>query len=222
MAIRTISFDFWGTLADGNDEYKKQRNQYLADISGKDIEEIKLFLDRMKYDYDNVVEATGISFDIFLIYSKICRRFGIDDIDINIVQKNIERIFLNNLPVLKEDTINVLDKLLADGYEIFIASNTLFISGDIMNRVLIAMNLNKYFTSCFYSDRIGVSKPHTTFFSTMHETSNSLRSEFIHVGDNTCTDICGAHNYGMRAYELSKVYNTTLTYFYNDLKSGQL
>jgi HAD superfamily hydrolase (TIGR01549 family) len=219
MAIKTISFDFWGTLADGNKEYKKLRNQYLAEISSKNVDEVKQFLDDMKNDYDGVVEVTGTSFDIFMIYSKICRRFGIVDTDVDSVQMAVEQIFLANLPILKDDTISVLQKLKQDGYEIFIASNTLFVSGDIMIQALVAMDLHKYFTAFFYSDRIGVSKPHTAFFSTMHETSNSLRSEFIHVGDNMRTDVCGAHEYGMKAYEISNVYYTTLTTFYNDLKA---
>lgn len=221
MAIKTISFDFWGTLADGNKEYKKLRNQYLAEISGKDVNEVKKFLDDMKNDYDCVVEATGTSFDIHMIYAKICRRLGITTVDVDDVREEVEKIFLANLPVMKTDTVEVLDKLSEEGYEMFIASNTLFVSGYVMIQALVAMDLHKYFTSFFYSDQIGVSKPHTEFFKTMHEASDSLRSEFIHVGDNMTTDICGAHTYGMKAYELSKVYYTTLTTFYADLKADK-
>lgn len=221
MAIKTISFDFWGTLADSNPNYVTQRNLFLSKISNKNLDFITTYLKDLKKDYDSIIENTGVSFDTHNIYKKICINLDIGVYKAHEIQTAFHEIFIDNLPILKQDTIKVLNDLKENKYELILSSNTLFINSEIMIMALKILNIYHLFDSLIYSDQISVSKPHYKFYKHVLEESKNFSSEIIHIGDNISTDLTGAKNFGFKTYYISDIYKTTLTTFYNDLKNLQ-
>lgn len=214
--IKFISFDMWGTLITSNPEFKKARAEMVSlYATDKSIDEINEVFNEVKKDADLSVEKYGISFRIFTLYQKIAFRLGLNNH--LILKSKCEELFLQYLPNLKEDTIEILEKLKNDGYEMVISSNTLLIGGNIIIKALNALNIDHYFSNMYFSDMLSYSKPNPLFFQFVQENNNYLKSEIIHVGDNLNTDIIGAKEYGFSTYQINPLYNETLTSFYNTL-----
>lgn len=217
--ITTISFDLWNTLIDSNPEYKRKRNESFSKIFSLSVDEVNKIFEDVKHDADESVEKFGIQFSSYSIYTKLHNKLAKNGtiVSFHQVQHECEKLFLENLPIPKKDTVEILSKLKEEKYDIFLSSNTLFISGKILRLALKKLNLDIYFYECIFSDEINISKPNPLFFKFLHERSYALKKEIIHVGDNITTDVVGAENYGMNSYHITTLYNTTLTSFYQSL-----
>jgi len=214
--IKLISFDMWGTLIKGNKEFRHNRALLVSSLTGESAKRVNEVFNEIKYDADHTVEKFGLQFSTISLYAKICDKLNFTG-SASMIKTKCEQLFLENLPILMDDTIEVLSKLKADGYTLVLSSNTLLIDGNIIRKALIKLDIEKYFTFLFFSNELEISKPNPLFYKEVHENVPYLKSEIIHVGDNITTDIIGAQNYGFHAYEINTLYKTTLTTFYKSL-----
>ena len=85
-----------------------------------------------------------------------------------------------------------------------ILSNTAFIKGETLRKILNEITLSEYFDFLIFSDEVGYSKPNIEIFKMMWDEILKIRKdssilkkeEVIHVGDNLSADIEGAKKFG--------------------------
>lgn len=208
---RHISFDLWLTLIRSNPQFKPNR-----DLLFKNYFKIEKPLDE--------VASVIRKFDILTntINEKVCRNFNTSeiyylildalDVDVNTVEVNemeefyllTEELLMQYKPLLLNQDIPVLLKHLhGEGKSMNILSNTAFIKGSSLRKILEYYGLTEYFTFQAYSDETGYSKPAREMFQYAYDliqkTGPVAMHEVLHVGDNKVSDYYGATKFGFQS-----------------------
>ena len=106
----------------------------------------------------------------------------------NLIYPNIHLLF--NEIVEQEKTISLL-------------SNTGFIKGFTLRKLMIHYELDNYFSFQIYSDETGFSKPNSKMFKLVYDqicSNNTIqKQEILHIGDNSIADYNGAIKFGFDA-----------------------
>lgn len=204
-----ISFDLWLTLIKSNPEFKAHRNQLFKDFFevGLPIEKVS---EQIRY-YDVVCntinERTGLNIDTHEIYCLILTSLGVDlnfigTQKLNEFYDEAEQLFLKYKPVLiYPDIKNYLSMIQSEGISLNILSNTAFIKGYTLKKLLTYYELDECFLFQIYSDECGYSKPNKMIFNLIHqEVPHIEKSLILHVGDNKTADYNGATEYGFKAH----------------------
>jgi putative hydrolase of the HAD superfamily len=104
---------------------------------------------------------------------------------------NIQHLFKEI--TTQEKTINIL-------------SNTAFIKGSTLRKVISYYELSEYFKFQIYSDEVGISKPNPKIFQLIFDQINNFKQlqkkEVLHIGDNIVADYNGAIRFGFDAHLL--------------------
>jgi putative hydrolase of the HAD superfamily len=103
------------------------------------------------------------------------------------------------------ETAAVLMRLKQDGASLSLLSNTAFVRGRVLRKVLDDLGLAPLFDFQLYSDEEGWSKPNSKLFRLMADKVMARRtdirlSEIIHVGDNPEADMAGAAAIGIGSH----------------------
>ncbi|MBY0487863.1 MAG: HAD family hydrolase [Flavobacteriaceae bacterium] len=209
-----ISFDLWLTLIKSNPEFKNKRNLLFKDFFGLEntIEKITEVVRYYDVLCNNINEKTGLNFDTFEIYYLILNALNarLDDITtehLNQFYNETEILFMDNKPELINPQTNLMFKdMISQNKTISILSNTGFIKGYTLRKLIIDYELNDYFKFQIYSDEVGYSKPNPKMFQLVFDNISVLKNikkqEIIHVGDNQNADYNGAISFGFNAYLL--------------------
>lgn len=209
-----FSFDLWLTLIKSNPQFKSKRNQLF-----KDFFEVECAIEKVNevvryYDVlcNNINENTGLNIDTYEIYYLILNALNVkvNDIDtkkLNLFYKETELLFMEYKPQLLFPKIDSLfDEIKAQGKTMNILSNTGFIKGYTLRKIIADYQLDQYFDFQIYSDEIGFSKPNHKTFQLVYDQINSskqlIKKEVLHIGDNIVADYNGAINFGFEAYLL--------------------
>ena len=87
-----------------------------------------------------------------------------------------------------------------------ILSNTGFIKGYTLRKIITDYELEQYFSFQIYSDEVGFSKPNYKTFQLVYDQINSskkiTKKEVLHIGDNSVADYDGAIKFGFSAHLL--------------------
>lgn len=204
-----ISFDLWLTLIKSNPEFKMKRNEVF-----KEYFNVSHSLDKIAnviryYDVicNNINEKTGRNLDTFEIY---CLILGALEVDFEQINKEklqgfydlSEELFLKYKPILLfSDLKETLNTYKENGISLNILSNTGFIKGKTLNKILSHYEIETFFDFKIYSDECGFSKPNSKIFELLHQKIPHIqKNEVLHVGDNKQADYEGALSYGFEAY----------------------
>ncbi|WP_342648258.1 HAD family hydrolase [Mucilaginibacter sp. CSA2-8R] len=206
------SFDLWLTLIKSNPLFKKHRSKYFHQhfnfqhISLEDVEQKFRMVDLM---CNAINERTGKNIDADEMYLMVIslinnNQINLHDIDIEHLYTHMEALVFDYMPqVYDPDTINLLAILKSRGATTNILSNTGFIKGVTLRKVLQQLALAPYFDFQLYSDEAGMSKPNPAFFELMIIQARQLAhvqlQNITHVGDNPRADIEGALYAGINA-----------------------
>jgi putative hydrolase of the HAD superfamily len=210
------SFDLWLTLIRSNPQFKEERAKFFFrkfNRLGKDLAEVKAVFRSVDVMCNTINEFTGKNIDADEMYLMVIsllneQQFPLREIDLDALCSDMDALVFNYLPeVYCGDTAAVLEQLRADSRRsISILSNTGFIRGEVLRRVLDELGLSRYFNFQLYSDEAGMSKPNEHFFRLMIDTVLSNRGSegvtadhIIHVGDNPNADVAGATAAGISA-----------------------
>ncbi|WP_409415404.1 HAD family hydrolase [Flavobacterium sp. PS2] len=209
-----LSFDLWLTLIKSNPEFKSKRNLLFKDFFDVDatIEKVN---DVVRY-YDvlcnNINERTGLNIDTYEIYYLILSALNvnINDIDttkLKLFYNETELLFLKYKPELLYANIPQLFKeITQQDKTINLLSNTAFIKGNTLRKILSHYELESYFKFQIYSDEVGLSKPNNEIFQLVFNQANEIKpitkKEILHIGDNIIADYNGAINFGFDAHLL--------------------
>lgn len=206
-----LSFDLWLTLIKSNPEFKNKRNLLF-----KDFFEVEYSIEKVTevvryYDVlcNNINEKTGFNIDTFEIYYFILNALNVnvDEIGIDRLSefyKEAEMLFMKFKPDLIYPKIQLLFKEIVEQEKtISILSNTAFIKGVTLRKLISYYELENFFSFQIYSDETGFSKPNNEIFQLVYNQIESLKSiakkEVIHIGDNKIADYNGAIKFGFNA-----------------------
>lgn len=197
--INYVSFDFWNTLAIPNKDYAAARTEFLHSTFGIEKTEytkVKSHLD--EYAWTNGLAVTPkVALSMLLPYPK----FSI--VDLNKVYSSLEELFLKHPPIICDEIFEAISILKSNKINSCITSNTNFISGRTINRLL-----NRYsefnFIDRIFSDIVGHSKPSFDMFDFTYNLAKkngdvNSREEVLHIGDSYECDFIGAKSFGFRA-----------------------
>ncbi|WP_374175040.1 HAD family hydrolase [Flavobacterium tructae] len=209
-----ISFDLWLTLIKSNPEFKKKRNLLF-----KNFFEVDCTIDKVNevvryYDVlcNNINEKTGLNIDTYEIYYLILNAL---EVDINKFEtsklsqfyEETDSLFMNYKPeLIFPDTKKLFQEITNEDKTISILSNTAFIKGRTLKKLLAYYELTDFFKFQIYSDEVGFSKPNNEIFQLVFDEINTFKStekkQILHVGDNSVADYNGAINFGFDAHLL--------------------
>lgn len=206
-----LSFDLWLTLIKSNPAFKSKRNLLF-----KEYFEIECSLEKVSetvryYDVlcNHTNEKTGLNFNTFEIYYLILNALnvkveGIEIDKLNAFYKETELLFMKFKPNLIYPKIHLLfNEIINQEKTINILSNTGFIKGVTLKKLMIDYQLEKYFSFQLYSDETGFSKPSNKMFqlvfNKINKHKNIQKNEVLHIGDNKIADYNGAIKFGFNA-----------------------
>lgn len=210
-----FSFDLWLTLIRSNPAFKEKRAQFFHQhFNYRDLP-----LDGVKHTFRQVDimcnlinEKTGKNIDADEMYLMVLSMMNDGDariwqIDIEKLYADMEALVFEYLPVAFCDrTLAVLSHLKQNTKATTgILSNTGFIKGVTLRKVLNQIGIDRYIDFQLYSDEVGMSKPNPKFFKMMLDQLSTHHTEIdltrvIHIGDNSIADVAGANAVGLQSY----------------------
>lgn len=209
------SFDLWLTLIKSNPLFKQERTRFFYNHFNplqKPLEEVGRVFRRVDLMCNAINEKTGGNIEAEEMYLMVINEMNdysnnFGEIDLAQLYQEMESLVLQYLPVIYcSATVKVLQQLKGTGNStISLLSNTAFIKGSTLRRVLQELELDRYFDFLLFSDETGMSKPNEKIFRLMLEQVANLRKDtctplnnIIHIGDNEKADIQGAQVTGIR------------------------
>lgn len=216
--IMTISFDCWGTIIKAHPEFKHKRNQLLFEKYNPKERSLKIVGETysiVKTLADDTMQDYGYGIPTNQLYSMLLQYLGYSIGDsVRLWKKccdDFQNLAIDYLPIpYDENTVNVLDAIREECYDIKILSNTNFMLGEIVSMALdrhfevgrLGKSPTIYRNSRFFSDQHIEAKPNPAFFSKLKTYEDSF-SNILHVGDNIACDIEGAYAVGMNSFLLN-------------------
>ncbi|WPU98456.1 HAD family hydrolase [Mucilaginibacter sp. cycad4] len=210
------SFDLWLTLIKSNPYFKIERTKIFHrdfNPTAKSIDEVARAFRQVDLMCNAVNERTGKNIDADEMYLMVIgmindNQYPLADIDIDRLYADMEKLLFYYLPVVYSPvTIEVLQHLKQKGdCSLSILSNTGFIKGQTLRKVVVKLGLDTFFNFQIYSDEEGMSKPNGDLFKLMvqkvkecNEPKQIAPSGIIHIGDNPAADIAGANDAGLNS-----------------------
>jgi len=209
------SFDLWLTLIKSNPAFKTERARYFhANFNhlGKTIDEVSGIFRSVDLMVNTINERTGKNIDaeeMYLMVISIINDYSISclDIDVDGLYNEMETLILKHMPLVYcSDSINVLKRLKDSGLStISLLSNTGFIKGKTLRKILNHLEIDTLLDFQLYSDEVRMSKPNVEFFQLMLDTIDRDKHtelglhEVIHIGDNPFADVKGAEAIGIKS-----------------------
>ncbi len=208
------SFDLWLTLIKSNPYFKIERTKiFHRDFNpgGKSIDEVAKAFRQVDLMCNAVNENTGKNIDADEMYLMVIslindNQLSLNDIDTVKLYQDMEKLLFYYLPLVYSPvTISTLQHLKQkEGVTFNLLSNTGFIKGATLRKVLVELKLHEYFDFQLYSDEVGMSKPNPALFALMlqqiKQINNNINlNSIIHVGDNPRADVEGAKAAGIKS-----------------------
>jgi len=193
--------------------FKAERSRYFYkyfNLSGKTEEQVAGIFRQVDLMCNAINERTGRNIDAEEMYLMVISMVNdgnilLKEINLDELMADMEALLFNYPPMLYSATV---PKVLSHIKEsttcgMNILSNTGFIKGRILRKVLAELSLDQFFDFQLYSDEAGYSKPSENFFNLMVAEAKQLQHdmglhEIIHIGDNAVADGQGAQNIGIK------------------------
>ncbi len=208
------SFDLWMTIIKSNPEFKLQRTKFFFEHFNrkeKTLEETGIIFRQVDVMCNAINEKTGSNIHAEEMYLMVISAmndyiFPLADIDVVKLYNDMEELVFQYLPVMySTETVAVLQQIKKNDNPSFnLLSNTGFIKGSTLRKVLKQLGIDSYFDFQLYSDEAGMSKPNENFFQLLIKATEEIRGEkitnlkeIIHIGDNARADIGGAEKAGI-------------------------
>ena len=226
MAVyQHYSFDLWLTLIKSNPLFKQRRAQYFHqhfNTLGKPLTEVESIFRQVDVMVNSINESTGKNIDgeemYLMVISTINQnKISLQDIDLSVLYRQMETLLLEHMPLIYCDRTAEVLAFLKDEPNVTanLLSNTGFIKGITLRKVLNHLGIDKYFDFQLYSDEAGLSKPNKAFFQLMLDEVAKLKtiapSQILHIGDNPRADIWGAEMAGISSLLVNSNNTSILT-----------
>ncbi|WP_220100792.1 HAD family hydrolase [Chitinophaga oryzae] len=210
------SFDLWLTLIRSNPSFKRERTKFFFDHFNrrqKTLEEVERIFRRIDVMTNAINEKTGGNIDTDTLHLMVIsemndHQYDFETVDLQALYNEMEALVLQYQPtVYCSATAGVLRALHGrQDCTLSLLSNTAFIKGRTLRKVLQELELDQYLHFQLYSDETGVSKPNPEMFRLMLGSIANTRNgevvmpqQIIHIGDNVKADIKGASEAGIHS-----------------------
>ncbi len=214
MALRAVTFDFWGTL---------YRARFDDGTSREPRTQILLrYLTAAGYDlpYDQVRAALD---DSFRRAGKVWRneqrtadapeRIGwvLAELQVELAPSALAALTAEMEETLLAAAVELVPgaaetlPLLAQRYRIGLISDTGMTPGRVLRQIMARDGILELFEHCTFSDETGRAKPHPRQFLDTLQRLQAAPAEAAHIGDLAATDIVGARGVGMRSILITGV-----------------
>lgn len=211
MAIRGVTFDWWGTMAvvpsrDGEDEGREFR---ISRLEAR-LQDLGVHAKRPEllaaYDRQGQLIADAWSRHQELgpdeqvqAFLRFARLEATDQRVVAAVGDAFGAAILVRRPAFFPHLEATLERLAARGLAIGLISNTGRTWGRYLTDLQDAIGIGRYFRFRAYSDELRVRKPDPHMFRTALKGLGLRPDEVVHIGDDATADIAGAAAVGMRA-----------------------
>jgi putative hydrolase of the HAD superfamily len=221
--IQHISFDLWLTLIKSNPLFKRKRAELIVDKfhpKNMNVEQIDMLIRRKDKIFDRYNEISGIKIPAKYMYLNVLQSIDsqsheIDVEDAQWLMQQSNELFMDYPPLfINEQIPDILENLQSTTEGLNIGSNTGYMEGEILRKVLKKTGIYDFFTFFVFSDEIQASKPSAAFFQSILDNANVHKSKILHIGDNLKTDYQGSVHFGFNALLI-----TNSNYTLNDIKS---
>jgi len=202
--VNHISLDFWNTIMVSNKKFSELRLDYLKNehFPNISINELNYQIEKIGDSSDRVNMSRGISIPSEEMYKSFFLKFGVklDEVQVNKIYNDLEKLFLRYPPILLYNIVELKKSfsiLKAKGNTLSISSNTAYIKGNTLKKILEHYGLIKYFDFLIFSDEINSSKPALKFFQKLEESCKKIninKDNILHIGDSFEADIIGARS----------------------------
>ncbi|NII29664.1 HAD family hydrolase [Pseudoflavitalea sp. X16] len=208
-----ISFDLWLTLIRSGKDFKTEKAKLFCSFFDLPVEAdqvVKVFRETDLL-VNRINETVGKNVDAFEMYMLCLHRLGVDMQGLRLESLEefyqlTEQLFFRHPPeLLNPEILPLLAALKARGYTTNITSNTGYIKGRLLRKLMEANGVAQYMDFQIYSDEVGASKPSPRIFEHMYRQAKELQAgnlskqQIIHIGDNRLTDVEGAKAFGIHA-----------------------
>jgi putative hydrolase of the HAD superfamily len=213
------SFDLWLTLIKSNPSFKTERAKYFYanfNSANKSFEEVCTVFRQVDLMVNSINEKTGKNIDaeeMYLMVISIMNNYSTDFqyIEVDKLYDEMEVLVLKYLPELYcNNSIEVLRRIKESGLSTTsILSNTGFIKGKTLRKVLNRLELDELLDFQLYSDEVRLSKPNLQFFQLMLDNIDKEvhpelgLQDIIHIGDNPLADVKGAEALGINSLQIN-------------------
>ena len=217
MKIRTITFDFWGTLLfDGPQSDNRYKRRRMADfetiLASEGVPASAPALDRA-YDESGSVLSRVWSANRDLSGAQHVKAV-VDALDPDAYDQlsphardalleAYSRPALQVPPAVDPGALGALAVLCARGYTLAVVSNTMRTPGATLRKVLERFRLLGCFKHVTFSDEVGIRKPDPEIFRMTLRAVGGDPAEAVHVGDDTELDVHGGRAAGMRVIQVT-------------------
>ena len=222
MPIKHVSLDAWNTILIPSKVYARYRTNILANIFNCSEEFAKSVYSNVKRKFDEKAERDGEAFTIEYVYNELVAAFPNCDSQIDpneLCHSYFEPTFIDNPPAILNETVDAINTLKSRGITVSIASNTNFISGRVLAKII--RKSNTIFDFTLFSDLMPMvhnelgykmpAKPNPAFFEIVQKYAAVLhpegieKTEIVHIGDSNICDFQGAAKFGLQARLLKSV-----------------
>ena len=206
MTIKALLFDLGGTLVHRNvddhiaDEVAVKDIVDYMDSNGYSVDQ-ESFLEKYWSHYRRLNEYREnfmIEIPMSVWLSELLYDFCGENLDFKLLSKAEKTIVDARVDsaILLPKTIEVLEKL-SSQYSLGIITNTS--SGQVADRVLVNLKLNRFFDYVIASSEIGVRKPYPGIFFYIVRKMFIRPEEAIFIGDSIKHDIVGSNLVNMKS-----------------------
>ena len=197
--MQAITFDFWGTLADGSRELSAERSEFLSRyLPGTTPGEVEDAYEVARADFQRGTDS-GYGISPAMVLSATLDQLGasLKPPDRQVVLRLWEEAILVQPPPLLPCASDVLREVRRRGMLVGLISDTGVTPGHVVRRFLASEGLATLFDWLTFSDEIGVTKRRPQAFSATLRALGVPASDALHVGDLPETDMKGGRAAGM-------------------------
>lgn len=221
------SFDLWLTLLKSDPAFKPERAKYFQENYNqfdKPVGEIAQIFRQVDLMCNAVNERSGKNIDSDEMYLMVLNfihdgKLDLHHVDLTQILVDMEELLFRHPPMLYSPvTLGALKHLKENSGGTFsLLSNTGYITGKTLRKVLALSGLDGFFDFHLYSDEVDMSKPNPAFFELMLTNVDICnpgitipRSSVIHIGDNGRNDVEPCEALGIRSMLVNSNQQTIL------------
>ncbi|GAA3742344.1 HAD family hydrolase [Plantactinospora mayteni] len=206
--IRVVSLDLWGTLIDMGDrdaarawrlrEFALVLEEFGHPVDAGALQEAtddahREHLRRQRHHGEQLAPRAQIA-DVL---ARLDVPFRDDLLDVLVVVHT--HAVLRACPEPAPGAHEVLRQLHDSGRRVVVSSNTLTSVGKVVRSILEYRGLADLVDGVYFSDELGVAKPHPSYFRAVADEVHADPTEILHLGDDWRTDVRGATEAGWQA-----------------------
>jgi putative hydrolase of the HAD superfamily len=214
-----ISFDLWMTLIRSDKDFKKEKAKLFCSyfkLRHVDADAVVKVFRETDQLVNRINETVGKNVDSLEMYMIVLDKLGADmswlqPSHLEEYYNLSEKLFFQYpAQPLNDEIVPLLAALKDKGYTINILSNTGYIKGRTLRRLMEDTGIAQYMDFQIYSDEVSASKPSPIIFGHMYRQARELypdglsKSHIVHIGDNGLTDVGGAKDFGINAFLINE------------------